>query len=377
MVRNIYFLCPEREKATGGIQKIYRQVDVLNKHGYSAYVFHRLPRFHCHWFENQTPIAYPKLTPWQYLKLKLSQFSMTKRILRVLRLQSFFFDYSSIQNAIYTLDAEGKKKRLPKLSNDDLLVLPEFFTFSLGESSPVWDYPFVIFNQGAYQSFKFSGLPSGPGKIESHQFMPYGMKNHLGVITVSKDNQEYLQKIFPDLPILRITNSFDSHLFGKTEMSKKKKICFNTSKNQNDLLQILNILKLKDTFKDWTLVPIQNMSQREVAKELRESLLFMNFCYQEGFSLPPLEAMACGCVVVGYHGQAAKEFLHEPFAFPIESGNVMQYVETLEQIAKQYEANPKNILQIGESASNYVSKAYNSEIEERDICDAWKELLKL
>jgi len=39
-----------------------------------------------------------------------------------------------------------------------------------------------------------------------------------------------------------------------------------------------------------------------VADILRSSRVFLSFSQREGFGLPPLEALACGCAVVGYHG---------------------------------------------------------------------------
>ena len=48
---------------------------------------------------------------------------------------------------------------------------------------------------------------------------------------------------------------------------------------------------------------------------MRLATIFLTFSNQEGFGLPPVEAMACGCLVVGYHGHGGKEFLKPEWSF--------------------------------------------------------------
>ncbi len=53
---NIYVLCPDHNTPSGGIKKLYRHVDVLNRHGFSAAILHRKQGFRCTWFANNTGI---------------------------------------------------------------------------------------------------------------------------------------------------------------------------------------------------------------------------------------------------------------------------------------------------------------------------------
>ena len=51
---------------------------------------------------------------------------------------------------------------------------------------------------------------------------------------------------------------------------------------------------------DFEIVPFINISQNEVIRILKDSLIFLSFGYPEGFGLPAAEAMACGCVTIGF-----------------------------------------------------------------------------
>ena len=57
-------------------------------------------------------------------------------------------------------------------------------------------------------------------------------------------------------------------------------------------------------------------SEAAVADILRESQVFLSFGHPEGFGLPPAEALACGCLVIGYHGGGGREYFGPAGAYP-------------------------------------------------------------
>lgn len=58
-------------------------------------------------------------------------------------------------------------------------------------------------------------------------------------------------------------------------------------------------------------VELHNMSQPELAAELSTSHIFLASSYAEGFGLPPAEAMASGCVPVGFTGLGGWEYMRQ------------------------------------------------------------------
>ena len=110
---------------------------------------------------------------------------------------------------------------------------------------------------------------------------------------------------------------------------------------------------------------------------MKESILFLSFNHREGFGLPPAEAMACGCYVIGYHGQGGKEYFKHDFSSVIEDGNIIEYVKKIEEITMVYEKNPNLILEKGRQASEFILSNYSIEKEEESTINIWNNILKL
>jgi len=58
-------------------------------------------------------------------------------------------------------------------------------------------------------------------------------------------------------------------------------------------------------------VPIHGMSREQVAETLRSCHIFLVTGFPEGCPLPPLEAMACGCLCVGFTGFGGWDYMRQ------------------------------------------------------------------
>ncbi len=56
---------------------------------------------------------------------------------------------------------------------------------------------------------------------------------------------------------------------------------------------------------------IHGLAPDEVAAQLREAHVFLATGFPEGCPLPPLEAMACGCVVTGFSGMGGWDYMRQ------------------------------------------------------------------
>lgn len=350
----IYFLCPDSNKPAGGIKKIYRQVDILNAEGFNAFVLHEMPNFRCSWFNNKTKISYNKSFYNELYK-------------KTNRRKSFLV---SLKNQIKYLFSLTKKKNSVRANfkKDDILVFPELFGNNIGEVKK--GIKKIIYNQGCYQTFFGYNLDLNDTKS------PYLQKDFIATIVNSEDAVKYIEHVFPKVKVFKIRHGINNKKFSYKE-KKEKKIAFMPRKLKNDLIQVINILKFRQILEDWELIVIDNMSEEMVAKKLQESTFFMNFSGNEGFGIPVIEAMACGCVVIGYSGKGGKEFFKTEFSYEIEDRNIQEFCSTFEDVILNFKKNEKLILKKGLLASEYVLNEYSVENEVKDTVKVWNEIMKL
>jgi glycosyltransferase involved in cell wall biosynthesis len=358
-VGKIYFVCPEEKKVKGGIKQLYRQVDVLNKHGFDAYILHENQGFRYTWFKNLTKISYSKEV-FDSLSLykPLPDNSLKGKLKR------------TIKNILYSsrIAAEKKQRALDiKITSKDILVLPEVYGPNITKT--LVGVRKVIYNQNCYYTFrKFEDYPNSE--------IPYNNKDVVAIIVASEDAKEYLTFAFPNMPVYRVKYGIDGNMFSYS-LNKKKQVAFMPRKLQEDIIQIIEILKSRNNLKDWQFMPIDNMNENEVASVLRDSMLFLSLNYREGFGMPPAEAMSCGCIVVGYHGMGGKEYLKEEFSYSIQDRDIISFVKQIEFIIEDFENNQEKYLSKGKMASDYISKEYSMQMEEQTIISTWKSILNL
>jgi len=309
----IWFLSPDNAQPCGGIRTTYRHVDILNHHGLRAAVVHKQPGFRCNWFVHNTPVAY---------------------------LDQVRYDPA------------------------DLIALPGIFGPSIHTYMP--GIRKVIWNQGVYLTFK--GYSFSPSPVT-----PYTHPDVVATICMSEDSRQYLNYVFPHLRLFRLHYSIDPALFYPTE--KRPQIAFMPWKNPDHVLQVVTILQLRGKAQGYELVPIDGVSETEAARHLREALIFLNFGTNEGFGLPPVEAMACGCAVIGYDGLGGREFFLPEHSFPVETGHIRAFVATIEHVLEMQRSRPGELAELRQCAVRFVREQYSPEQEEREVLACWRSLL--
>lgn len=256
---SVYYLTPHGERPQGGVRVAYRHVDQLNAMGINAAILHARQGFRPTWFESETPVV-----------------SFSSMVFRA----------------------------------DDILVVPEVYGPSLEQLDP--GIRVLVFNQGGYITYDAVDYArSRPGA-------PYSDVARLeGIMTVSRDSARLLSLAHPDVPIEIARPVIDQSVFFPGPHRRRKAFAYVTSRRVGELNQILHILRARGV--DWEPIPLTGMSERQVADALRESAIFLSLSDRDGFGLPPAEAMACGCYVVGYAGGGGDEFFDSRYCSPTTS----------------------------------------------------------
>lgn len=335
-MKQIYFITPFEKKPVGGIKQIYRQVDVLNKFGFEAYVVHKNRGQRCKWFDNQTKIIY------NYKIFNQIYNSKSKKLKKII-----------------------KKKSDDLISENGILVIPEVLASNIFNLTFKNNY--VIFNQNCYYTFNGFDNPS------SKFYNPYTSTRCLGVMVVSEDSKQYLEYCYKEKKIHKITLGVDFEKFSFSK-NKSKQISFMPRKLTEDSFQVINMLNLVLKDKNWIFTPIDNLSENEVAQVLKNTAIFLSFNHREGFGLPPLEALSCGCIVVGYTGQGGKEYFDITNSYQIESGNIISFVKKVKVITEELSKNESKYNELNKKNSKLVTDNFSYEKEELSILDFWENL---
>lgn len=304
----IFYYCGAKAIATGGIKIIYRHVEILNDLGFDAYVMHPRADFRYDWFDHSPPV-------------------------------------------VSVLEAG--------LGGRDFLVLPEdggprLCAMARGIKK-------VMFNQNAYYSFRgFEDLGA--------PLPPYLDPEYVATLVVSDDNLRYLCYAFPGLKCHRIHLSLDFKKFDWVPPEgKSNQIAFMTRKNSADLIQVLQILRSRNTLGHWTLTPIEDQDEAGVARILGEARIFLAFGHPEGLSLSNLEAIARGCRVIGYSGLGGREFFADGRCLEVPVGDVIAFTEAIEAEMARFDQGCPQLISDLEAASSYVRRHYSPELERRDL----------
>ena len=313
---SVYVICPDVNLPSGGIMKLYQLVDILNANEIESFIVHHKKNFKADWFKNST-----NSTDLQSIAVK----------------------------------------------KDDLLVFPEVMGSDIPNYFP--GVKKIIFCQNSvYALQNFYGRQQKMEAVYYHQDV-------VQVLVVSAYDYDFLKWLFPKINITRIWYGIDEKLFNFNPF-KKKTIAVMPRKLASDQIFLDNLLKVKDVLQNFSITVIDNMPFEQCAEIIRDATIFLSFSDREGFGLPPAEAMACGCIVIGYHGQGGKEFFKENLTFPIEHGDMLEFAKQISNIIELSNTNPEIISQIGKAASTYILNEYSIVKQEESILTAIRKVLQ-
>ena len=297
----VFYLSPDLDRPSGGVRNIYRHVDVLADLGIEATVVHSRSGFRCGWFANTTRVA-----------------------------------------------AAADVRLRPR----DILVTTEWHGPWL-HTLPA-DVRKVAFNQGPYCTFDATPFAqSDPGA-------PYAAVPGLeALLTVSEDGERLLEYAFPRLTTRRARPVVDGAVFHPAAQPRGPRLGYLArGRRSEERDQLLHILRSRGALDGWELVPAGG-SEAETARLMGSCSLFLSFGYREGFGLPPAEAMASGCYVIGYPSLGGTEFFDPAYCSPVAESDLVAYGRAVEEAMRLFTADPEATAQTGLKASAAILDRYS------------------
>ncbi len=265
------YLCPNAKKASGGVKVIYRHVSMINDMqiaGVKAQVFH------------------PKDVNF--------------------RCESSFTNLNFKKNFIFN-------------RRHEVFVIHEMWAAREAKIARDKGIRYIIQVQGGYDVFRKTDVD-----------LVYSAYQHAELITcVSDDIYACLIFLFPEFEqkIYRLHLSVEKELF-KPAAHKENIITYMPRKLEKHSTLVLNFI-VRKLPSSWKIFPIENMSQEAVAETLSKSRIFLSFSELEGLGLPPIEAALAGNLVVGYTGEAGKEYWLDGQFHEVHCGDIRTFSETI------------------------------------------------
>lgn len=166
-----------------------------------------------------------------------------------------------------------------------------------------------------------------------------------------------------------VKNYIDHDRFKLGQEREENRLLAMPRKNKKDLDEIIN----KIAKKGWNIVLADGLSEDKLIEEYQKADVFLATGYPEGFGLPPIEAMACGCAVVGFTGRGANEFMvHEQTALVAEDGDTDTAAALLDRLYDDLQ-----LREVLRKNGQEVAQRYNKQVTLRQLKTAFNKIEQL
>ena len=152
---------------------------------------------------------------------------------------------------------------------------------------------------------------------------------------------------------------------------KKLQIALMPRKRREEARILQALIRAHPELQEIPLVEIDHVPEAEAHRILRESLIFLSLSDQEGFGLPPAEAMATGSLVIGYTGVGGEEYFTAENGFPIPDGDITAFLERLVEVVRAWRQNPEPLDTKRRSASEFVWSRYDENAARQSLKVLW------
>lgn len=241
----------------------------------------------------------------------------------------------------------------------DVFILPEFAYPSYATLFP--DAPMMIFAQDSAALLR--SYTADTGRLHADM---------RAVLTTSETSSDAVRYLLGRAPVSLRLAVPTAEL--QADHPKKLQIAYMPRKLKPQSRMITQALRQRPGLGNVPIVAIQNMSNAERNQVLNESLIFLSFSNMEGFGLPPAEAMAAGCIVIGYTGVGANEYFTTQTGFPIEHHDMIGFLRQIEDVVNTYRSDPGPLDTLRQGAATHIRATYTPEAAQRTLLEQWARL---
>lgn len=243
-------------------------------------------------------------------------------------------------------------------SEEDILVFPENHPEFL---------PHFKDRQNTKYVFAQSWFMISRGLCGKRDYRDFGVSR---LFTVSQFAADVYRKRFKGLDVSIIWNYVDTLAFAMNK-TKQLRILFDPRKRASEANFIQDFFwSLDEGNRSIPWVPLKDLTEAQVQQAMGSSAIFLSVGRFESFSLTPLEAMSCGCLVVGFTGQGARDYATTCNGFWVQEDDVVGCSERLNDAVQVAKSGGPAFTQRIEAARE-APQAYSKERFERSLLQFW------
>ena len=245
--------------------------------------------------------------------------------------------------------------------NKEFVIIPEFWAERYAPQCKSLGIKYGIFVQNGYTF----------GDVDSTLTISTYYDADI-IITISDDTTDCCKLAFPTLSskIMRMHYFIDSNKF-IPDLQKGNIITYMPRKLPRHSRLVIFFLE-QHLPEHWKIIPINNMTEKEVIETLQKSKIFLSFSELEGWGLPPIEAGLTGNKVIGYTGEGGKEYWQPPIFSEIMMGDIKSFVKEIISEIIKFDTNTG--YNIDKTAINKLSDLYSKKHENNDLLKLSKKI---
>ncbi|MEZ4662538.1 MAG: glycosyltransferase [Caldilineaceae bacterium] len=294
----IFYFCPDFPQPSGGVKTLYRHVMRLRQMGFDACIVHQRAGFQLSWHGIEAPVIY----------------------------------------------LEDR----PQFTPQDVWVLPEVMADFARQTKhfPGQRVVLVLSWAPAYSRLQ-------PGET----WRDVGVAHVLAKSPLVGDWLRWSM----DADVTLIPEFVDPARYFYDAAQKRPQISYMTRKDSSGELLRGILTRRGAPFDAFTWQPLRELAEDEYAAHLRQSALFLPTTTQEAMHVSVLDAMACGCLVVGYSGIGGADYMIGEGAAQncilVENGNLPALGRRLAEVLEAHRADAQQFADIirngGETARQF------------------------
>lgn len=339
-----FFVLPEVPSPTGGPNIAISFAKILKQNGVDVSLLYSSPDYFYPFLDHTTiPTAYVPTRPPRSLKRRVWD----------------LFQPAEPKNP--AIRKQGANT-LVSVTAEDVLVLPEYDYAIRRHFFPQGRH--VLFCQG-YAPLFYDALALGPDRRAIYA----DLTATIATSELCADAVRAFTGLEP--AVVPLSLSRDRYQF---QQKKKKQIAYMPRRRGQELGGLVTLLGAEPALKGYAFVAIDQMSAPQVDAVLAESLIFLSGSQGDGFGLPPAEAMAMGCIAIGYTGNGGAEYLTPDVGFPVPEDNTVAFYSTVLRVIEEYETDAVRLDAMRKRASEAILGRYTVDETTKQLLNFWKTL---